>query len=173
MGLAEASRDHVIYGKERHVPCRPDHSGYPTRGIRTVRWAYLRNFEPSRWPVGDPPLYGDTDPARSIGKGTTKGYVLTHKDDQSVRRAYELCFALRPAEELYDMRTDPDQLHNLAGMAEHAPVLKKLWEQLRSELAATNDPRIVGGAEQFDRFPYYGGSAWRPAAKKNKQTQKK
>ena len=170
-GLVEPSRDHVIYGKERHVPCRPDHSGYPTRGIRTERWAYLRNFEPSRWPVGDPPLYGDTDPAHSIGKGTTKGYLLTNMHDAEVERSYQLCFARRPAEELYDMHADPDQLHNLAGMAEHAPILKKLWQQLRSELAASHDPRIVGGAEQFDRFPYYGGGAWRP--QRNKPEQKK
>jgi hypothetical protein len=38
-------------------------------------------------------------------------------------------------------------------------------------LAASHDPRIVGGAEQFDRYPYYGGSAWRP--KRNKPEQKK
>ncbi|MGK0302369.1 MAG: N-sulfoglucosamine sulfohydrolase [Planctomycetota bacterium] len=162
------ARDHVIFGKERHVPCRPDHSGYPTRGIRTARWAYLRNFEPSRWPVGNPPLFGDTDPARSIGKGTTKGYLLTHRDDEPGRRSYELCFGMRPLEELYDMAKDPDQLHNLAGQPEHQEAVKKLWAQLRSELVATKDPRVIGGGEKFDRYPHYGGSAWRPAPKQTK-----
>jgi len=169
-GPADPKRRHVIFGKERHVPCRPDHSGYPTRGIRTDRWAYLRNFEPARWPVGDPPLYGDTDPARGIGEGTTKGYLLTHKDDPAVKRSYELCFALRPAEELYDMQADPDQLQNLASDPKYAEVAARLWQTLRGELEATGDPRILGGAEQFDRFPYYGGSAWRPAPGKPQQT---
>tara|TARA_R110002072_G_scaffold228234_11_gene385361 strand:- start:58997 stop:60499 length:1503 start_codon:yes stop_codon:yes gene_type:complete len=168
----KSARDHVIFGKERHVPCRPDHSGYPTRGIRTARWMYLRNFEPGRWPVGDPPLYGDTDPARSIGKGTTKGYLLNHKDDDAVRRCYELCFGMRPAEELYDMTADPDQLHNLAGMPKHQEVLQVLWSKLRSELVATKDPRVIGGGEQFDRYPHYGGSAWRPAPAQPKKQKK-
>lgn len=161
-------RDHVIFGKERHVPCRPDHSGYPTRGIRTKRWAYLRNFKPSRWPVGDPPLFGDTDPARAIGKGTTKGYLLTHKDGEAGQQFFEWNFGMRPLEELYDMTKDPDQLHNLANKPELQQVKKNLWAKLRSELVATQDPRVVGGGEAFDSYPHYGGSAWRPAPKQTK-----
>jgi len=154
-------RDHVIFGKERHVPCRPDHSGYPCRGIRTDRWAYLRNFEPDRWPVGDPPVYGDTDPARGPGKDITKTYILEHRADPAVEAAYRLCFARRPAEELYDMQNDPDQLHNLAMEPAHAELLARLRARLTEALRQTGDPRIVGGANQFDRYPYYGGSAWK------------
>ena len=171
-GKIQPAREHAIFGKERHVPCRPDHSGYPSRGIRTARWAYIRNFEPSRWPVGNPPLYGDTDPARAIGKGTTKGYLLTHSEEDGVRAFYQLCFGLRPTEELYDMAADPDQLINLAGLAQHQEIKDKLWLRLRTELTATQDPRVIGGAEQFDRYPYYGGSAWRPAPPR-KNTRKK
>lgn len=163
------ARDHVIFGKERHVPCRPDHSGYPTRGIRTGRWAYLRNLEPQRWPVGDPPLYGDTDPARAIGKGTTKGYLLTHAEDAAGKQFYAWNFGIRPLEELYDMQSDPDQLRNLAADPAYAEVRERLWKQLRDELVATADPRIVGGGEKFDSYPHYGGSAWRPAPKKGQQ----
>lgn len=160
-GRVTGSRDFAVFGKERHVPCRPDHSGYPCRGIRTARWAYIRNFEPDRWPVGDPPLYGDTDPARSIGEGITKSYILEHRDEPGVRRAYELCFGKRPAHELYDMRADPDQLTNLAGEPEHAAILAGLRRRLEEVLEATGDPRVVGGAEAFDEYPYYGGSAWK------------
>lgn len=156
-----AWRDAVVFGKERHVPCRPDHSGYPIRGIRDERWLYLRNFEPGRWPAGDPPIYGDTDPARSIGEGTTKGYILTHQDDPAVAESYALCFGKRPAEELYDLRTDPFQLHDLADREEHRETRERLWSALRAELERTGDPRVTGGAEQFDAYPYYGGSAWR------------
>lgn len=156
-----AARQHVIFGKERHVPCRPDHSGYPTRGIRTADWALLRNFAPERWPVGDPPLYGDVDPARSVGLGTTKGYILTHQKEAAVQQSYAWCFGKRPRLELYDMRNDPDQLRNLAESPEHREVRDELWQKLRAELERTGDPRVLGGAEAFDRFPYYGGSAWR------------
>ena len=154
-------RDHVIFGKERHVPCRPDHSGYPCRGIRTDRWAYIRNFEPSRWPVGDPPVFGDTDPARSLGKNITKSYILEHRGEPDVELSYRLCFDKRPADELYDMQSDPDQLHNLAADPAYAELMARLRAQLTEQLRQTKDPRIVGGAEEFDRYPYYGGSAWK------------
>ena len=165
-GQLSEDRHHVIYGKERHVPCRPDHSGYPCRGIRTARWAYIQNFDPHKWPVGDPPLYGDTDPARSTGKNITKSWILANRDDPATARSYELCFGKRPADELYDMRADPDQLRNLAADPEHLEILTKLQAQLTAELRRTGDPRVVGGAEQFDQYPYYGGSAWRDEAKK-------
>ncbi|MCA8953763.1 MAG: sulfatase [Planctomycetes bacterium] len=160
-GQITDSHDAVIFGKERHVPCRPDHSGYPSRGIRTADWAYIHNFAPERWPVGDPPIYGDTDPARSLGVGITKSYIVEHRSEPGVQRAFALCFGKRPEHELYDMRADPDQLHNLADAPEHAATLAALQERLATELTATGDPRVIGGAEAFDRYPYYGGSAWR------------
>jgi arylsulfatase A-like enzyme len=158
---AAAAHGNAIFGKERHVPCRPDHSGYPCRGMRTADWAYIRNYEPERWPVGDPPIYGDTDPARSIGDGITKDWLIGHRDDDAVREAFRLCFGKRPAEELYDMRSDPDQLRNLAADPAHAAVRDLLRAWLDAELVRTGDPRVLGGAEQFDRYPYYGQSAWR------------
>ena len=161
--------DHVIFGKERHTVCRPDQGGYPSRCMRTARWAYIRNFEPDRWPVGDPPWFSDTDPARSLGAGTTKGYLLSHQDDAAVRPFFDLCFAKRPAEELYDMQADPEQLHNLASQPEYAKLLQALWQQLKDDLLATKDPRVVGDGEQFDRYPYYGGGASPPATAKPKK----
>ncbi|NRA96149.1 MAG: sulfatase, partial [Planctomycetes bacterium] len=160
-GRIEAARDHVIYGKERHVPCRPDHSGYPCRGIRTDRWAYIKNFKPDRWPVGDPPRYGDTDPAGGPGKGITKTYLIDHKDDLEGKRFFDLSFSKRPAEELYDMAADPDQVTNLAADPRHAKVKAALAARLEGQLRATADPRVLGGADRFDGYPYYGGSAWK------------
>lgn len=55
-------RDHVIFGKERHDVGRPDDQGYPIRGIIRDGYLYLRNFEPERWPVGNPETgYLNTD----------------------------------------------------------------------------------------------------------------
>ena len=165
-GQVAEDRDWVIFGKERHVPCRPDHSGYPCRGIRTERWAYIENFAPDRWPVGDPPLYGDTDPARSLGKRITKSYLVEHRNSKDGRHYFDLCFAKRPADELYDMRADPDQLQNLAGDPQYAEVRAKLAAQLTGALRDTADPRATGGAVEFDQYPYFGGSAWKKKRKK-------
>lgn len=61
------------------------------------------------------------------------------------------------AEELYDLHKDPDQLVNVAGKALYSVAQRTMSEQLTKELKATQDPRVVGGAEKFDQYPYYGG----------------
>lgn len=160
-GVVSKDRTYAVYGKERHVACRPDGGGYPCRGIRTADWALIHNFEPARWPVGGPPNYADTDPSGGVGKGITKSYLIEHQHDAAVRKAYALSFAKRPEYELYDMRTDPDQLTNLAERPEHKAILAKLQQQLHTMLKQTEDPRVLGKGAAFDAYPYYGGGARR------------
>ncbi|MFK7741880.1 MAG: sulfatase [Planctomycetota bacterium] len=162
-------RTAVLFGKERHVACRPDGAGYPTRALRTDRWLYLHNFKPDRWPAGDPPLFSDTDPARRIGEGTSKGYILTHREEPGIAELFALSFDKRPQRELFDVQADPFQLRNLASHPEHAATLQKLHAQLWQELRRTADPRVIGGAERFDEYPYYGGGAYRKPSKARKR----
>ena len=88
----------------------------------------------------------------------TKTYLWQHRDDPAVKAKYELCFAKRPAEELYDLKRDPEQLHNVASDPAFAAERMRLATELEAELVARRDPRTLGGAEAFDKFPYYGGS---------------
>ncbi|MGN6547875.1 MAG: hypothetical protein ACTHK7_22760, partial [Aureliella sp.] len=61
-GQIEPERDHVLIGKERTDVGRPHDWGYPIRGIVTAEYLYLHNYEPSRWPAGNPETgYLDTD----------------------------------------------------------------------------------------------------------------
>ncbi|MCE9531168.1 MAG: sulfatase [Planctomycetes bacterium] len=160
-GWIDPKRDHVIYGKERHVPSqeKDNLSGYPSRALRNKEFLYIRNFRPDLWPVGIPDAdkaqignsFADTD------NGPTKTFLMDHRDDPAVKKYFDLAFAKRPEEELYDLSKDPDQLVNVAAKPEYAEVKKKLAEQLIGELRATADPRVVGGAERFDKYPYYGG----------------
>ncbi|MHC4994952.1 MAG: sulfatase family protein, partial [Planctomycetota bacterium] len=53
-GRVNAARDHVLIGKERHSVGRPNDVGYPIRGIVKDGVMYLENFEPDRWPIGNP-----------------------------------------------------------------------------------------------------------------------
>lgn len=167
-----AERDHVLFGKERHVPSQeaPDLGGYPGRGIRTHRYLYIRNFEPDRWPNGTPDYEKAMKPGNWLAdtdNGPTKTYIVDHRDKDALhRRAYDLCFGKRPAEELYDCVKDPDQLRNLAGDPELAKVKAKLWQRLESKLRATGDPRVVGGGAKFDTFPYSGGGPKHPSWRK-------
>jgi arylsulfatase A-like enzyme len=157
-GRVDPSRDHVLTGRERHVQCqaKPNPGGYPMRAIRTDKFLYIRNFLPDRWPAGHPDgdvafngrIYGDCD------GGPTKDFILDHQDDPKYRKFFELAFAKRPAEELYDLQNDPDQLTNVADRPEYDEAKTRLAEQLMAELKATADPRVLGTGDQFDHYPY-------------------
>jgi len=168
----DSDRTTVYFGKERHVPSQeaPDSGGYPCRGIRTSDFLYIQNYEPDRWPSGTPNFdqafipgswYSDSD------NGPTKTYMIQHKDDSPEnQRLYNLAFAKRPAEELYDLATDPDQMINVA----QSPKFSGQKLQLQTELAAiqkqTNDPRARGQGDLFDKAPYTGGSPKHPSYKR-------
>jgi N-sulfoglucosamine sulfohydrolase len=169
-GRVDPKRDHVLTGKERHVPAQEDGlGGYPSRAIRTHEFLYIRNFKPDRWPSGYPASYAEpTEIVVSKPKGThygysdtdaspTKSYMIKHRNDPKVRRLFELAFGKRPAEELYDLQKDPAQLNNVAGEPQYDQVKKKLADALMAELKATKDPRVLGGGDAFDQYPYYGG----------------
>jgi hypothetical protein len=153
-----------LTGKERHVFCQeaPDTGGTFMRALRTREFLYVRNFRPDRWPSGTPDWehatlkkswYGDCD------NGPTKTVMVQGRDgDAASRLLHDLAFARRPAEELYDLAEDPDQLVNVAALPEYSEVLAELGARLEKELTATGDPRLVGGGERFDTFPYTGGS---------------
>lgn len=162
-GRVDPSRDNIIFGKDRHVPSQelPDTGGYPCRAIRTQDFLYIRNFTPERWPAGTP-NYEKTFTGKSwyadCDGGPTKTYIIHNKDkDESHARRFELCFAKRPAEELYDLTNDPDQINNVAADLAYADVREQLAEELITQLRATKDPRIVGGVELIDNEQYLGG----------------
>lgn len=162
-GRVDESRDYVLIGKERHVPGqeKPDMGGYPCRAIRTHDYLYIRNFAPDRWPNGTPNYEQAAIPGAWLAdcdNGPTKTYMVDNRDqDAPHRRLYDLSFAKRPAEELYDLSSDPDQLHNIASEAEFAEVKTKLAARLMTELRETGDPRVTGEGVDFDAFPYLGG----------------
>lgn len=157
------NRDAIFFGKERHVPSQeaPDGGGYPSRAIRTDDYLYIRNFRPDRWPSGTPneskaflppAWYADTD------AGPTKHYMIEHQnDDETDRHLFAIAFQKRPAEELYDLKKDPDQLYNVAGDSAYADVQRALWNRLMGTLHATGDPRVRGQGQMFDTQPYTGG----------------
>ncbi len=158
-GWIEKNREWVIFGKERHVPAQlaPSMDGYPCRSIRTAKYQYIYNFEPDRWPAGVPE--GSTHPSSKHADadgGPTKTFLIDHKDDPAVKKYYDWSFAKRPQEELYDMEADPDQIDNLAVMPDYAAIQQELKDQLFKLLEKHGDPRVIGGGEAFDSYPYQG-----------------
>lgn len=139
------SREFVVTGFERHIICRRNGVGYPARGIRTKKFSYIRNYEPSRWPAGDPDFVsshqgfiGDCD------RGASKSFLMNNCTRSDIAPYYLLSFGRRPGEELYDMEADPHQLHNLAGEEQYAQVMSSLRKKMENHLRATGDPRMRG-----------------------------
>ena len=152
------ARDASFIAMERHDGCRKGGKGYPCRAIRTASHLYIYNFEPGRWPSGSPDarVCARAIPYGEIDTSPTKTFMMEHRTQHGVARLAELAFGFRPAEELYDLKTDPHQMVNLAGAREHRDVQDQLHNQLFSYLESTRDPRVVGGKIDWDYYPYYG-----------------
>lgn len=158
--LSPVSREQVFLERERHANVRQGNLSYPVRGVRTADFLYLWNQRPARWPAGDPEpyfavgAYGDVDGSRA------KDFILAHRAEAAVRPFYELSFGLRPEEELYDLRRDPCQLHNVARDSSCATTRNLLRESVQRWMRETGDPRLDPACDIWDRFPYFGPRAF-------------
>jgi len=143
---------------ERHDGCRKGGKGYPCRAVRTREYLYIRNYEPGRWPAGDPDrkFCARDIPFGEVDSSPTKTLLMNNRDKPGFRRFHDLAFAKRPAEELYLVGKDPGQLVNLADDVEYAEVRKKLSARLQERLVRTKDPRALGLDAPWDHYPYYG-----------------
>jgi uncharacterized sulfatase len=117
--------------------------------MRTDRYLYIRNFAPDRWPAGDPPIFADID------DGPSKRYVVENREKPEVRTYFELTCGKNGPDELYDVVKDPACTQNLAGVAAHADVLKKMRSELERTLTATGDPRMQGKGDIWESYPRY------------------
>ncbi|ODS73534.1 MAG: sulfatase [Cytophagaceae bacterium SCN 52-12] len=154
-GRIDTSRTFTVMARERHAFVRKNGLGYPGRALRTHDFLYIRNLEPTRWPAGDPPLFGDVDAHMLHYPAPTKVFMLANRDKPEVAPLFRLAFDKRPAEELYDIRNDPDQLINLAGDGRYTEVKDALSRQLSAYLEKTEDPRATGQAVIWDSARYY------------------
>ncbi|MEM9645651.1 MAG: sulfatase/phosphatase domain-containing protein, partial [Planctomycetota bacterium] len=157
-GEATRNRDACFIAMERHDGCRQGGKGYPCRAIRTTDYLYIHNFEPTRWPSGspDPSVCARSIPFGEIDSSPTKTFMMEHRFEHAVARLAELAFGMRPAEELYDLRSDPHQMVNLAGSSKMAKTQTSLRRRLFDRLEQTRDPRVTGGNVEWDYYPYYG-----------------
>lgn len=150
-GIVNRERDFVLVGKERHDVGRPNDQGYPVRGLLKDGYLYLRNFEPDRWPKGNP----ETGYLNCDGS-PTKTYILDTRRKKGVMEYWQLNFGKRVAEELYNIDEDPFCMKNLAGNENFAELKAKMAEEMKQKLTEQGDPRILGNGDIFDNYPYNG-----------------
>lgn len=170
-GRIDPSRDFVVTGRERHYDsARADFSPYPQRSIRTKDFLYIRNFEPNRWPMGDPYHRETNDSPEEREKKSadtgyafpdldaspTKTWILLRENEPEWKPFWDYAFGKRPGEELYDLRKDPDYLVNVADKPEYAEVRQEISKRLMDILTSTADPRVTGDAQTFEKPPFAG-----------------
>ena len=169
-GQVDPTRDHVVTGRERHVDgVRPGRLPYPQRAIRTASFLYIRNFTPDRWPMGVGPGMGAPAGAwpsyeelesntfvafGDLDASPTKAWIATHRDDPGMASSVDFAFGRRPAEELYQLSTDPHQMQNLADDPTWSAVKQDLSDRLLAVLTGSDDPRVTGDGSTFDRPPF-------------------
>ena len=168
-GLIDPTRTWVISGRERHVDnAREGNLPYPMRALRTPDFLYVRNFAPDRWPMGSPySAAGSTETlsAAQLERETryafpdmdaspTKAWLVLHRDVTDWKWNYDRAFLKRPADELYDLRKDPGQTHNLAGAPAYASQRERLASDLLARLHAAGDPRVCADPVPFEHMPY-------------------
>ena len=146
-GRIVPERDHVLIGKERTDVGRPNNAGYPIRGIVTSEFLYLCNYEPSRWPAGNPETgYLDTDGS------PTKSNILQIGRTDRANLFWRLNFGLRPDQELYDLNVDRDCIHNVASASGMEPYAIALRQRMEKMLQSQGDPRMDGRGDVFDKY---------------------
>ncbi|MBT3468190.1 MAG: sulfatase [Opitutae bacterium] len=136
-GHIKASRDHVLTGMSRH--CFP----YPRKALRTDRYLYVQNKNPENWVTGrrkGPPQTFDFSRRHwpkgaeafcfNVDPSPTKQYMLTHPDNPLVRSCWGQAFGPYPREELYDLKKDPGQLHNLVQAQKYSDALRALRSRM-------------------------------------------
>lgn len=169
-GLVDPNRTWVVTGRERHVSmARDEYLPYPQRSLRTRDYHYIVNFQPDRWPLGNPYNLGDgPEPTTAElanetywthmddDAGPTKAWMVQHRNDPQWKPYYERAFGKRPREELFVNSDDPHQLKNVADDPKYAEVKAALHTQLMEVLETTNDPRLIDGGKFFETPPMAG-----------------
>lgn len=150
-GIVNKKRDYILIAKERHDVGRPNDEGYPIRGMVKDGFLFLRNFEPTRWPVGNPETgYMNVD------SSPTKSYILNTRRTTGSLEFWQPNFGKRVAEELYNVKEDPFCIKNLAYDCKYAKLKASMEKEMIKKLKAQQDPRMFGKGEMFEKMLYFG-----------------
>jgi uncharacterized sulfatase len=105
------------------------------RVVRDGRYKYIRNYMPQR-PYAQSHSYGDNSDIMSEWHRLDAAGELNAEQALFMRDS-------KPAEELYDLKTDPYELHNLADDPQHAAMRQKLSNELDVWMLSIRDLGVV------------------------------
>ncbi len=112
------------------------------RSVRDQRYVYIRNYMPHL-------IYGQ-HVSYMFQTPTTQVWQRLYREGK-LAPAQRAFWEPKPAEELYDLSADRDEVRNLAGSPEHQAVLVRMRKALRAHLLAVRDVGFVPEAELHRR----------------------
>lgn len=115
---------------------------YPSRTVRTVRWKYIRNLDPSLT------FTSHVDRA-APGAGQVNYWKSWEESTSLADRATVERYHHRPAEELYDLEKDPFEMINLATEPRYSRTLAEMRQKLNAWMRSTGDKGL--GSEPEDK----------------------
>ncbi len=118
------------------------------RAVRDKRYKYLRNYMP-HVTYGQYINYMDQMPTMKDMRRLDAEGKLTGAQTQYFRKT-------KPIEELFDTQTDPHEINNLAGRAEHKDVLERMRQVHTKWMKETRDVGLICEPE-FDEMKRPGG----------------
>ena len=113
MGKHTAKPQEYLYGFRGRMDERYD----MLRVVRDQRYVYIRNYMPHK-------IYGQY--IQYMFQTPTTRIWKEMFDDGKLNKQQSRFWQRKPAEELYDLQSDPDEVNNLATSAKHQDVLKRL-----------------------------------------------
>jgi N-sulfoglucosamine sulfohydrolase len=133
----DPSRDAVFASHDFHEI----NQYYPMRAIRTRTHSYILNLA---WQLPYP-IAGDV-------AGSPSWKAISADPGIRLGRRTQAAYLQRPAEELYDLTRDPDELVNVAANPALATIKAELAERLRATRAATKDPWLAGQTDPYSHM---------------------
>jgi len=138
MGEHAAPEQPYIYGFRGRMDERYD----MVRSVRDKRYIYIRNYMPHK-------IYGQYI-AYMFQTPTTQVWKELY-DAGKLSPPQTYFWETKPAEELYDLESDPDEVHNLAGSADHRETLARLRKAQREQVLRIRDVGFLPEGEIHSR----------------------
>ncbi|MCF7764719.1 MAG: sulfatase-like hydrolase/transferase [Verrucomicrobia bacterium] len=112
------------------------------RSVTDGRYVYIRNYMPHK-------IYGQHI-NYMFQTPTTAVWKRMH-DEGKLTPAQEIFWNVKAPEELYDLQTDPDEVHNLASRPEHQETRKRLRQAQKALVLKTRDLGFLPEGEVHSR----------------------
>ena len=138
MGKHEAPAQEYGYGFRGRMDERYD----MVRSVVGKRYMYIRNYMPHK-------LYGQHVGYMFVTT-TTQVWKRLY-DEGKLNEAQSHFWKTKPAEELYDLEKDPDEVNNLAGSKKHQKVLDQMRKAHREHVAKIRDVGFLPEGEIHSR----------------------